>query len=175
MSSTIGATAYVLVSDPWLFTPSSMNRLLRFVWPFTEGKVKVPIGLAPKPPDEFCETLTVLTPGARASNWVKFRPFNGRSFTSCLTMATPSSELDVSSAASIACTVIVSFIDPAVRLKSKVVVSFTTSVIFVCTEVVNAGLNVGNDVSAHGIRGRRPVEVRAVVVQQDRRIRNHGT
>ena len=42
-------------------------------------------------------------------------------------------------------------------------------------EVIIPGLNVSDDVSAHGIRGRRPVEVRAVVVQQDRRIRNHGT
>ena len=50
MSSTIGATAYVLPNDPWLFTPSSRNKLLRFDWPFTEGYENVPIGFDQTPP-----------------------------------------------------------------------------------------------------------------------------
>ena len=76
---------------------------------------------------EFCDTLTVLTPGVRFSSWVKFLPFNGRSLTCCFTTATPSSEVEVSSATALACTLTTSVTAPAFSVKSKVAVWLTTS------------------------------------------------
>src|SRR6266853_2442478 len=124
MSSTIGGIAYVLPNDPWLFTPSSRNRLLRLDWPFTDGYENVPTGFDQTPPlvAEFCDTLTLLTPGVRLSSWVKFRPFKGKSLTCDLTMASPSSEVDVSRAADVAWTSTVSWVEPVVSTRSTAVV-----------------------------------------------------
>src|SRR5579864_8769864 len=120
ISSTIGGTAYVLPNDPSLFTPSSKNKLLRLDWPFTDGYENVPIGFDQTPPPvaEFCDTLTVLTPGVRFSSCVKFRPFKGRSFTCSFTTATPSSEVDVSSVTGLSCTSTTSLTAPAFSVKS---------------------------------------------------------
>src|ERR1700758_3014756 len=112
--------AYVLPNDPSLFTPSSKKRLLRLVWPFTDGYENVPTGLDQIPPlvAEFCETLIVLTPGVKFSNWVKLRPLSGRSLTSSRTTATPSSEVDVSRVTWLPCTSTISVTDPALSVKS---------------------------------------------------------
>src|SRR2546423_8736663 len=96
MSSTIGGTEYVLLNDSWSFNPSSKKRLLRFVWPLIDGKEKLPIGLPWNCAfDPFWVVFTVLTPGVRFSNCVKFRPFSGRSLTERLSITEPSSELEV--------------------------------------------------------------------------------
>src|ERR1700722_2408050 len=120
----IGGTAYVLPKDPWLFTPSRRNKLLRFDCPFTDGYEKFPIGLDQTPPlvAEFCETFTVLTPGVRFRSCVKLRPCSGRSFTCSLTTATPSSADEVSISFEVACTVSVSVTDPAFKMMSYVAI-----------------------------------------------------
>src|SRR5260370_38387106 len=117
MSSTIGGIAYVLPNDPWLFTPSSRNRLLRLDWPFTDGYENVPTGFDQTPPlvAEFCDTLTVLTPGVRFSNWEKFRPFKGRSLTCSLTTASPSSAVEVSISTALAFTSTTALTPPALH------------------------------------------------------------
>ena len=71
---------------------------------------------------EFCDTLTLLTPGVRLSIWVKFRPFKGKSLTCFLTMVSPSSEVDVSRAAVVAFTWTVSSVEPGLSVRSTVTV-----------------------------------------------------
>ena len=74
----IGGTAYVLVNAPWLVSPSSMKKLLRFPWPLIAGNENAPaFVLAPNPP-AFWAVLTGATPGVSVSNWVKFLPFRGQ-------------------------------------------------------------------------------------------------
>jgi len=99
----------------------------------------LPIGVdqTPPAPEEFCDTLTVLTPGVRLSNWVKFLPFSGRSFTSVLTIATPSSAVETCRASDFASTFTVCCTEPTESVTSKVAIWFTSSVMFVCREVAN--------------------------------------
>ncbi len=94
----------------------------------------------PPPVAEFCETFTVLTPGVKLSNWVKLRPFNGRSFTCSLTTATPNSEVEVSRASVSAATTTVSLTEPVASATSTVAVWFTNRVTFDCTAALKPSL-----------------------------------
>ena len=106
-----------------------MKKLLRLFWPLIAGKTKAApaVVVAPNPP-EFCETLTGATPGVRASSWVKFLPFNGRSVTCCRVTAAPSSAVELWTSAPTASTWTSWLISPIWRLKSRVAVWFTTKV-----------------------------------------------
>ena len=86
--------------------------------------MKVPTARPPQPlpPAEFCATLIGLTPGVNVSNWVKFRPFNGRSFTDFVVMTVPSSDVVDSTVDRFAVTVSVCWEDPTESLKSSVAV-----------------------------------------------------
>ena len=81
-----------------------------------------------------------LTPGVRVSNWVKLRPFNGRSFTMVCVTTVPNSDVEVRTCAAVACTVTVCMEDPTFRVKSKLVVWFTSSVNSACVTASNPSL-----------------------------------
>ncbi len=79
------------------------------------------------PPAEFCATLIGLTPGVNVSSWVKFRPFNGRSFAGFVVTIVPSSDVVESTADRCAVTVSGCCEDPTVSPKSSVAVWLTCS------------------------------------------------
>src|SRR5207249_10489263 len=75
----------------------------------------------------FCVVFTVLTPGVKFSNCVKFRPFKGRLSTDRLPITVPSSELDVWILVAEASTTTASVAEP-MRKVTSIVVPFDLAV-----------------------------------------------